>query len=139
MAKKKKIKKKTLKRKAKKRLKIDFISMKNVEGSSVDEKIENILETVKDGHIVVFNEALRADEEAKLVTATMEGIKGEFSGIEFCSLEQSGNVIQRIVTKFFEIITRRKFTKYGLTMVGPSNVIEEIKRDPDAFYVSAEV
>ena len=133
-----KVKKKSVSRR-RARLKLDFISMKTLEGLSLDRKIDNILKKVKEDHIVVLDEALDPDEEAKLVTATMEGISPTFKGIEFCTLPKKNHPLFAYIIKFAEGVVGTTFPKPGLTLVGPSTIIREIKRHPDAFYVSAEL
>nr|HIK01244.1 DUF2073 domain-containing protein [Candidatus Undinarchaeales archaeon ERR594346 U_76725] len=80
-ARKKSSKTRRTKKSSKKSLKIDFISMSKLKGDTIDEKIDVILEKVKLGHVVILDEALSPDEEAHLVTETMEGINEEYSGI----------------------------------------------------------
>jgi len=120
-------------------LKMEFVSMSSLDGSTVDEKIDAILEKVKDGKIVIINEALSANEEAHLVTATMEGIREDFSGVEFCSLETKSSQAYSAISKLIETVTGKKLSKPGLTFIGPAEIIREIQRDPDAFYVSAKI
>jgi hypothetical protein len=133
----KKVAKKTTTKKSKSPgLDMDFISMKTLADLSVDKRIDAILNKVKDGHMVVLDAALDADEEAKLVTATMQGIKGEFTGIEFCTLEKNNTMAFNVFMRLLSSIFRMDVIKPGLTFVGPSYLIEKIKRDPDAFYVS---
>ena len=110
--------------------------MKNLSGLSVEKRINAILDKVKEGHIVVIDQALNADEEAKLVTATMHGIKEEFTGIEFCTLEKSNTMWYNMVLRVMSSVLRMDISRPGLTFVGPSYLIKKIKRDPDAFYVS---
>jgi|TARA_Y100000310_G_scaffold145101_1_gene144453 hypothetical protein len=117
-------------------LDMDFISMKTLSDLTVEKRINTILKKVKEGHMVVLDAALDADEEAKLVTATMHGIDGEFTGIEFCTLEKSNTMAVNVLMRLLSSIFRASITKPGLTFVGPSYLIEKIKRDPDAFYVS---
>lgn len=132
--------KKTKKSKPKKtKLSMDFVLMDAWEAKTTDERIKSILESVKKGHILVLDKALNADEEARLVTATMEGIGSDFSGIEFCSLPQQMNILYRAISRFVETFTRKKFTRPGLTLIGPSTIVREIKRDPNAFHVYAKV
>ena len=132
-------KSKSSRSKTKAELNMDFISMRTLSKLSVATKIEQILNKVKDGHIVVLDSALDADEEAKLVTATMHGIEGEFTGIEFCTLPTaSNNVLYTFFTKVLETVFKKSISKPGLTFVGPSVIIKKIKRDPDAFYVSTK-
>ncbi|MFH1450640.1 MAG: DUF2073 domain-containing protein [archaeon] len=117
-------------------LDMDFISMSTLSDLSVEKRINTILKKVKDGHMVVLDEALDTDEEAKLVTATMKGIDGEFTGIEFCTLEKNNSIFFNIIMRLMESVFRRDVAKPGLTFVGPSYLIEKIKKDPNAFYVS---
>lgn len=115
---------------------MEFLCMKTLSDLSVDKRIEAILRKVKDGRIVVLDQALDTDEEAKLVTATMKGIKGEFTGIEYCTLPSNSSALYNVMVKLAESIIRRDIAKPGLTFVGPSYLIEKIQRDPNAFYVS---
>ncbi|MAF89553.1 MAG: hypothetical protein CL963_03550 [Euryarchaeota archaeon] len=137
-ARKKSSKTRRTKKSSKKSLKIDFISMSKLKGDTIDEKIDVILEKVKLGHVVILDEALSPDEEAHLVTETMEGINEEFSGIEFCSLPRKGGkarVFFARTAKLFGI----EISSPGVTLVGPSTIISDIKRDLGAFHVSAEL
>lgn len=130
---------KVRKRRGSGKLKLDFISVSMLKGLSLDQKIAAILKKVRENHIVVLDESLDFIEETKLVTATMEKIDTEFKGIEFCTLPRKRGPIQEYATKAIESITGKPMAKPGLTLVGPSSIIREIKRDPNAFYVSAEL
>ena len=132
-------KKKHQKKQKRNDLKMDFVSMQSLEGSTPHKKIQKLLEIVKDGHIVVLDEALSADDEARLVTETMKGIEEDFTGIEFCSLPKKTHWIYKKAMGVINFISGEELSMPGLTLVGPSEIIKEIKRDPDAFYVSAQV
>ena len=123
----------------KQRLKIDFISTNLLSGLTMNQKIATIIKKVRDNHIVVLDESLDFIEEAKLVTSTMEAIDTEFQGIEFCTLPRKGGVLTEYFAKAVETVTGKPTSRPGLTLVGPSTIIREIKRDPNAFYVSAEL
>ncbi len=123
----------------KQKLKIDFISTNMLSGLTMNEKIASIIKKVRDNHIVVLDESLDFVEEAKLVTTTMEAIDTEFKGIEFCTLPRKANPFMEYATKAIETLTGKPVSRPGLTLVGPSTIIREIKRDPNAFYVSAEL
>ncbi|MFH1424206.1 MAG: DUF2073 domain-containing protein [archaeon] len=122
-----------------KSLEMDFLSMEKVEGHTVEEKLLNVLDYVKGGHIVILDEALDPNDEARLVARTMESIDTEFAGIEFCSLPKRENPVYATISKVVGFVTRKNARIPGLTLVGPSSVIRKIKRDPDSFQVSAEV
>ncbi len=134
-------KKKIVKRKSrssKKSLKIDFISMSKLKGDTIEEKIDIILDKVKIGHVVILDEALSPDEEAHLVTETMEGINEEFSGIEFCSLPRQSGKARMLLSRVAKLLGI-EMASPGVTLVGPSTIISDIKRDLGAFHVSAEL
>ena len=120
-------------------LKIDFISAQAFVGMTLDKKLAHILKKVKEDHIVVLNESLDFMEEAKLVTSTMEGIDENLKGIEFFTLPRKGNSAIEFVAKSFEKVTGKQMARAGLTLVGPASIIKKIKRDPQAFSVSAEI
>jgi len=131
-------KKKHPRKRKKKDLKIDFISMKSLKGTTSTERIQSLLQSVKNGHIVVLDEALSADSEAHLMTETMKGIEEDFSGIEFCSLPKKTHWLYRKVMEVVNFVKTDDAAVPGLTLVGPAEKIKEIKRDLDAFYVSAQ-
>ncbi len=135
----KKRKAKVVRRKRGGKLKLDFISTGMLSGLSMDQKIARIIKRVRDNHIVVLDESLDFIEEAKLVTSTMKEIDTDFKGIEFCTLPRKAGMFMTYATKALESLTGRPTSKPGLTLVGPSTIIREIKRDPNAFYVSAEL
>ena len=120
-------------------LKIDFISVRALASMPMDKKIASILKKVRENHIVVLDEALDIMEEMKLVTSTMEGIDENFKGIEFCTLPRKGNIAMEFAEKSLEKLTGKQLPRAGLTLVGPATIIKGIKRDPQAFYVSAEL
>ncbi len=120
-------------------LKIDFISEQALTEMTLDKKLAFILKKVRENRIVILNVSLDFMEEAKLVTATMEGIDGNFKGIEFFTLPRKGNAIFEIATKSIEKLTGSQMPRAGLTLVGPASIIKKIKRDPQAFSVSAEI
>jgi hypothetical protein len=118
----------------KRKVEIEFISMKSLEGKSTKGKINTILGKVKNRKLVVLNGALSTEEETELTKATMEDINDKFSGIQFCSLETKGGMVMNLL----EFITGRRF-RQGLTLVGDAKILKDIERHKDAFRASAEV
>jgi hypothetical protein len=98
------------------------------------EKLEMILAKVKENIIVVLEEALTPQEEADLIQQAMEEIDSkEFFGIEFYRMgHQETNVLEKLQN----FISKRKS---GITIVGPTRMVEAIKKEPDHISVFARV
>ena len=130
------------------KINIDFMSIDSIKDKSMDEKISFILAPVKKGHMVVLDGVLAPDEELKLVEATLQQVKDQFSGIEVATLPRESTTTQDILNKISsklsvvtKIVTGKELNeiKNGLTLVGPSSIVKKVKRDPDSFHITAEV
>ncbi len=93
-------------------------------------RIRRILEIVKKGDIVMIEGKLSPEEETKLITSALANVSGNFSGIEVAYLDsfKAENIFEKIKDKLLKAIARDRF---GITVVGPSKVIKEIKMDPN--------
>ncbi|WP_313693106.1 DUF2073 domain-containing protein [Halorarum halobium] len=106
-------------------VRIDLISGARMDGLTSMEKIRLILDTVRDGDIVVLEEGLSPEEESKLIEVTMTEISpDDFTGIEIESYPQSraksGGILDRIMGN--------EETK-KLTVIGPANQLETLHKD----------
>jgi len=109
-------------------LQLDFVSAETLANKKKMEKISFIIEKIKNNVILILEEALDPEEEAELIEATMREIDTEnFHGIEFYRIDHQRSLRDKIAS----YIAGRKV---GLTIVGPTRVIEAIKREPD--YIS---
>ena len=107
---------------------LEFLSSKALAGKTSDEKIELIIDAVKRKKIIVLEEGLTRQEERDLFSRTMKEIgktKG-FTGIEISSLGESvedfrGAIIKALGGKAM-----------GLTVVGPSKLVKQLKQEPEA-------
>ena len=95
-------------------------------------KIRKILRSVKEDKILVIEGKMSPEEEAELITCTMEQIDKRFKGIEIASLDP-----QKRRNQDFLDVTKRAIANYllgkneGLTIIGPASIVKEIKRDPN--------
>lgn len=113
-------------KKAKKELRLDFIPAEMLSKKSTDEKLQMILSKVKQNIIVVLEEALAPQEEADLIERAMTEIDSkDFFGIEFYRM---GHREANLLDKLSYIITKRRS---GITIVGPTRLVETIKKEPD--------
>lgn len=114
-------------------LRFDFVSAKTLANKSKMDKIKFIIEKIKENVIVILEEALSPEEEAELIEATMREIDTEtFHGIEFYRIEHSNSLRDKIASY---IAGRR----VGLTIVGPTRLIETIKKEPDYISMLARI
>lgn len=110
-------------------IRLDFVSSDTLAEKGTMEKISFILERIKHNVIVVLEEGLAPEEETELIEATMREIDAkDFHGIEFYRMDhKSGRMRDRIA----DYIAGRKS---GITIVGPTRMVETIKKEED--YIS---
>lgn len=108
---------------------IEFVSASSLAGKSSAEKIRIILGIVKqDKKILVLEESLSPAEEKQLISSTMANIDKKFPGIEVCSLGDAHDASTRdLKTRLIKWLGGKTS---GLTVVGPSNLVKQVKRDP---------
>ncbi len=112
-------------------LTLQFVPYNEIKPLDSEQRVKKLLRIVKDEKIVVMQGRLTPDEEANLIETTMGNINGKFTGVELCTLYPDANNL-----KFFDKL-RKSFTSFvmgvsdGLTVVGPANIIKEIKRNPN--------
>ncbi len=130
----KKVSKKTVKKKLAKEIRLDFIPSEMLLKRNSDDKLGMILSKVKKNIIVVLEEALTPQEEADLIHQAMVEIDSkDFFGIEFYRM---GHRDAGLLQKLSNFLTKRKS---GITIVGPTRMVEAIKKEPDHISVFARV
>lgn len=103
---------------------IEFVSAGALQGKSSAEKVRLILEAVKKNKIVVLESPLSHLEEGQLISSTMGSVTSKFPGIEVSSLGEESNDLRSALIKLLGGKTS------GLTIVGPSNLVRQVKRNP---------
>ncbi|MEM3400100.1 MAG: DUF2073 domain-containing protein [Candidatus Micrarchaeia archaeon] len=110
---------------------IEFISSSVLEPKG-EEKINYIIESIKENRIVVLEKPLTISEEKRLIEETMRQINTDFTGIEVSTLgrnEESG---------LKGLLIRLLGGKVGgLTVIGPSNLVKKVKRNADSIELFA--
>ncbi len=105
---------------------LSYTSLMNLSGK---DRLTKILDLVKKGDLVVFEGRLDSEEEMTLTTKALESVSGKFSGIELAYLgAQNASLIEKIKHSLVKAISGKSL---GLTVVGPSKTIKEIKMDPN--------
>jgi len=111
-------------------LTLQYVPSDELANLDSDKKMQKLLKIIKQDKIVLMEGRLSNKEEAELIEMTMEQIDRKFKGIEIASLEPN-------VGKDFGSFLRDSFIKLffgntrGMTVMGPANIIKEIRRDPN--------
>ncbi len=104
---------------------IDLISGERMDGLRSMEKIRLILDTVREGNIVILEEGLSPDEESKLIEVTMTEISpDEFNGIEIETYPKSQTGDSSFLGRLMG-----KESASKLTVIGPANQIQTLHKD----------
>ncbi len=106
-------------------LQIEFISSDALRPLDSRGRTEYILKSVKKNRIVVLDGMLSPLEEKNLIQETMKKIDGEFPGIEVSTLGRSDDDLKT------RLIRMLGGSLGGLTVIGPSKIVKEIKKDPN--------
>lgn len=106
-------------------LSYDFLSK-----LSSSEKLARILETVKKGEIVMIEGRLTSQEETDLISMALDSLSGRFSGVEIAFLDskKSKNFVDKIKDNIIKLMIGNRV---GVTVVGPSKIVKQIKMDPN--------
>ena len=112
-------------------LTLQFVPYGEIEALNTEERIQKLLGIVKNKSIVLMQGRLKPAEETRLIQETMEQINKDFKGIEICTIypeDREMVALRKIRKEFFRFVLGNRD---GMTIVGPSTVIKEIKRDPN--------
>lgn len=113
-------------------LTIQYVPFEEVSGLDPERKIQKLIKIVKQNKLVLMEGTLTSQEEADLIEETMETIDSKFKGVEITSLnplEKNTKQIQdKIKQMFMQVIFGRR---RGLTVIGPANIVREIRKDPN--------
>ena len=123
----------------KKALTIQFIPYSQIEHLKSEARIKKLIHLVKEEKIILLEGSLKPEEESLLIQKTMESINEEFTGIEISPL-----IIKDETTKFLEKIKNKIIdlllgSRRGLTIIGPANIVKEIKKDPNKIQLYTQI
>ncbi len=104
---------------------IDFISFSSLKDKTSEEKIKFILNHVKQDKILVLDTTLDLDEEKQLISQTMANVTKNFPGIEVSTLGRESDDLR---TRLIKLLGGKTT---GLTVIGPTNLVKQLKKDPD--------
>ncbi|MFB6245011.1 MAG: DUF2073 domain-containing protein [Candidatus Nanohaloarchaea archaeon] len=110
---------------------IEFLSKEGLSEDEFDDKLDLILDKVKDNAVLVLEEAWTPEEKRRLIENSMEEVDEDFPGVEFMGFEADSSRLQKAKSMFYDKVLNEKYRK-GLTIVGNSRVMEKIKEEKDS-------
>ena len=93
-------------------------------------RIRKLLSVAKENKIVLLQGRLTKEEEAELIKITMEEINKDFKGIELAVIESDKEKNHAMDFVRAGIANVLLGNRQGLTIIGPANIVKEIKKDP---------
>jgi len=120
-------------------LTIQFIPYNEIEPLAQDARIKKLLEIAKENKIVIMEGRLKPEEETLLIQKTMEAVSKNFKGIELCTVYPNKKKKQDLKKAFKNAMAKFLIgDREGLTVIGPANIIKEIKRNPNKIELLTE-
>lgn len=110
---------------------IEFLSKEGLSDEDFEEKLDFILQKVKDNAVLVLEEAWTPEEKRRLIENSMEEVDDDFPGVEFMGFDAYDSRIQKAKSVFYDRVLNEKYRR-GLTIVGNSRVMEKIKEEKDS-------
>lgn len=115
-------------------LTLQFIPYEEISDLESEKKIQKLLRIVKQEKIVLMEGRLKTEEETQLIESTMNLISKKFKGIEVSTIDprdknsKNNDLQNKLKRSLFNLLLGRR---RGLTIIGPANIIKEIKKDPN--------
>ena len=118
---------------------IEFLSRERLgDEEGFTEKLEFVLEKVKDDAVLVLEEAWTPEQKRKLIETSVEQADEDFPGVEFMGFNASDSPIERMKNMVYDRFLNEQYRR-GLTIVGNSRVMEKIKEEPDTVSFMAKL
>ncbi|MFW5865830.1 MAG: OapB/ArvB family protein [Nanoarchaeota archaeon] len=111
-------------------LTLQYIPHSEIEHLDSQKRISKLLQLVKTDKILLVEGRLKTEEEAELIRKTMESINDKFTGIELSVIypeDKEVALFKKLHNMFLNMILG---SRRGMTIIGPANVVKEIKQDP---------
>lgn len=112
------------------KISLQFIPYSEIDGLSSLGRIRKLLNIAKENKIVLLQGRLTKDEETELIKVTMEEINKDFKGIELAVINPTSKRSTGIQKVKETMLTTLLGNRQGLTIIGPANMVKEIKKDP---------
>ena len=112
-------------------LTLQFVPYTEIEDLGSARRVKKLIDIVKDNKIVLLEGRLKREEESDLIAITMEEIDDKFKGIEIAVIYPTTRNASFLKTIKDNIVSILLGDRLGFTIIGPSTIVKEIKKDPD--------
>jgi len=112
-------------------LTIEFVPYSEIENLNSVGRIGKLLDIVKQNKIILMQGRLQPEEETLLISETMSQIKKDFRGVEICTIYPEEKNLQFFNKFKKEMVKALIGHRDGVTIIGPSSVVKEIRRNPN--------
>lgn len=109
---------------------LQIVPYNEIEGLTSVGRIRKLLDVAKENKIALLQGRLKKEEEAELIKATMEEVNKDFKGIELAVLDPAEEKIGGFGAIRKGFLNMMLGDRQGLTVIGPANVVKQIKQDP---------
>ncbi len=110
---------------------IEFLSKEKLNTEDFSDKLDLVLEKVKDDAVLVLEEAWMPEEKRELIQKSMEEIDEDFPGVEFMGLDSGNSRLQKAKNVIYSKVLKEEYRR-GITIVGNSRVMDKIKEERDS-------
>ncbi len=109
---------------------VQVLSYELIKNMDSSDKLKKVLDIVRKGDVVMLEGRLTPEEETDLVSQAMANVSGRFTGIEvaFLNSSKSESILGKVKDSIINIIAKDRI---GITVIGPSKIIKEIRMDPN--------
>lgn len=111
---------------------MDVKILSNATISSLDstKKVDKIYKMVKDGSLVVLEGRLTNQEELMLTSKSLKHVNDSFSGIDiaFLNVRNDSSFFEKLRFKLATFLLKYEV---GITVIGPSKKVKELKMNPE--------
>lgn len=112
-------------------LTLRFIPYHEIESLNSEQRIDKLMNIVKQESIILMQGRLLPAEEASLIQETMSQISQNFKGVEICTIFPESKNLQLFKKLKNDMINFLVGHREGITIIGPASIIKDIKRDPN--------
>ena len=121
-------------------LTIEFVPFFEIERLDSASRIDKLLKIVKQNKIVLLEGRLKKTEESDLIAKTMSLIDEDFRGIELAVVDhpESKDALPMLDKLRKDIVNMILGDRQGFTIIGPANIVKEIKKDPHKIQLLTE-
>jgi len=105
-------------------IQVNLISKQKLDQLNSQDKLQFIIDEVKEGNVLVLEQGLTPIEQTELIKRTMEEIQEDtFIGIEMEGYKEDKPTM---VQKIFRMIKKPR-----MTLIGPADLLQTVSKDSD--------